>query len=279
MRKLIINADDFGLCRAQNYGIIEAFKRGVVSSTTAMVNQVGSEHAACLAKEYPALPIGLHFVLSLGKPLSELRCLVNEKGELGKWIWQLSEQGKLNLSEIEAELELQYQRFKTLFGKKPTHIDSHHHVHLLPAIFPVVERFAARHNLPLRIDDNALKQHGLTAASVRRCTKFDDRFYGNDLTAQNLLQLLDEAALAGVKSLEIMVHPSFIDEELQKSGYCQQRLTELAILTDPALPALIAERGFTLVSYAALQPTAAKNLPDEENLAAYFSPKDCFITI
>ncbi|MGL5291753.1 MAG: chitin disaccharide deacetylase [Vibrionaceae bacterium] len=279
MRKLIINADDFGLCRAQNYGIIEAFMRGVVSSTTAMVNQKGSEHAAWLAKECPALPVGLHFVLSLGKPLSKLSCLVNEKGELGKWIWQFSEEGKLDLAQIEAELELQFQRFIQLFGKKPTHIDSHHHVHLLPAIFPLVERFAAAHNLPLRIDDNALKQHRLTALCVRRCTKFDDRFYGNDLTQQNLLQLLDEGIAAGVKSLEIMVHPSFIDEELQKSGYCQQRLTELAILTDPALPALIEERGFTLVSYAALQPTAAKTLPDDESVAAYFSPKECCAAI
>lgn len=48
---LIVNADDFGLCKAQNYGIIEAFKNGVVTSTTALVNSASVEHAAALSAE------------------------------------------------------------------------------------------------------------------------------------------------------------------------------------------------------------------------------------
>lgn len=78
-KRLIINADDFGLCPAQSYGIVEAFEHGVVSSTTAMVNSPAIEHAAWLAKRFPDLPIGLHFVLSWGKPLSPLSCLVDAR--------------------------------------------------------------------------------------------------------------------------------------------------------------------------------------------------------
>lgn len=80
---LIVNADDFGLSKGQNYGVIEAYQHGVVSSTTAMVNGGGAEHAAALSRQYPGLPIGLHFVLTHGRPLGAMPSLVNERGELG----------------------------------------------------------------------------------------------------------------------------------------------------------------------------------------------------
>ncbi len=50
---LIVNADDFGLSKGQNYGVIEAYQHGVVSSTTAMVNGGGAQHAAALSRQYP----------------------------------------------------------------------------------------------------------------------------------------------------------------------------------------------------------------------------------
>lgn len=97
---LIVNADDFGLSKGQNYGVIEAYQHGVVSSTTAMVNGGGAEHAAALSRQYPGLPIGLHFVLTHGRPLGAMPSLVNEHGELGKWLWRRAEAGELQLDEI-----------------------------------------------------------------------------------------------------------------------------------------------------------------------------------
>ncbi|VDZ88607.1 protein YdjC [Lelliottia amnigena] len=67
---LIVNADDFGLSKGQNYGIVEACRHGVVTSTTALVNGEAVEHAAALAREWPGLGVGMHFVLTLGMPLS-----------------------------------------------------------------------------------------------------------------------------------------------------------------------------------------------------------------
>ncbi len=68
--------------------------------------------------------------------------LVNEHGELGKWLWCRAEAGELQLDEIQEELQRQFARFVTLFGRPPTHIDSHHHVHMQPQIYPLVEAFA-----------------------------------------------------------------------------------------------------------------------------------------
>ena len=73
---LIVNADDFGLSKGQNYGIIEACRRGVVTSTTALINGDAVEHAALLSRETPELGVGMHFVLTLGMPLSPMARVV-----------------------------------------------------------------------------------------------------------------------------------------------------------------------------------------------------------
>ena len=128
-RVLIVNADDFGLSRGQNYGIIEACKNGVVTSTTALVNGAAISHAAQLSRCVPELAVGMHFVLTLGEPLAAMPGLTRE-GRFGKWIWQMAEEGSLPLDDIAHELERQYQRFVELFGHEPTHIDSHHRADL-----------------------------------------------------------------------------------------------------------------------------------------------------
>ena len=141
-RLLIVNADDFGLSKGQNYGIIEACRNGIVTSTTALVNGQAIDHAVQLSRDEPSLAIGMHFVLTMGKPLTAMPGLTRD-GVLGKWIWQLAEEDALPLEEITQELVSQYLRFIELFGRKPTHLDSHHHVHMFPQIFPIVARFAA----------------------------------------------------------------------------------------------------------------------------------------
>lgn len=140
-RVLIVNADDFGLSKGQNYGIIEACKNGLVTSTTALVNGAAIGHAAQLSRCVPELAVGMHFVLTLGEPLSAMPGLTRE-GRLGKWIWQMAEEDSLPLDEIAHELECQYRRFVELFGHEPTHIDSHHHVHMIAQIYPIVAAFA-----------------------------------------------------------------------------------------------------------------------------------------
>ena len=109
-RLLIVNADDFGLSKGQNYGIIEACRNGIVTSTTALVNGQAIDHAVQLSRDEPSLAIGMHFVLTMGKPLTAMPGLTRD-GVLGKWIWQLAEEGALPLEEITQELASQYLRF------------------------------------------------------------------------------------------------------------------------------------------------------------------------
>lgn len=249
---LIVNADDFGLCKAQNYGIIEAFNNGVVTSTTAMVNAAGIEHAASLSAAHPQLPIGMHFVLTLGKPLSPMPGLVRENGELGKWIWEMAEADNLPLDEIERELACQFARFIELFGRPPSHIDSHHHVHMIPQIFPLVEAFALEKGVAMRIDREVIAQYNIPLSGARSTATFDSGFYGDTISEALFLATLDRATERGASSLEIMCHPSFIDNTLLASKYCYPRLAELDVLTSASLKQAIAERGFKLGSFESL---------------------------
>jgi len=248
---LIVNADDFGLSKGQNYGIIEACRHGVVTSTTALVNGEAIEHAAALSRDLAKLGVGMHFVLTLGMPLSPMPGLTRD-GVLGKWIWEMAEQGALPLDEIARELDCQFNRFVDLFGREPTHLDSHHHVHMIPAIFPLVAEFAARKGVAMRVDRQVLALHDLPLGRAPTTEGFSSEFYGDAISEALLLQVLDGSASRGERSLEIMAHPAFVDNTVRKSAYCWPRLAELDVLTSPSLKYAIAERGYRLGTFSDL---------------------------
>lgn len=237
---LIVNADDFGLSKGQNYGIVEACRHGVVTSATALVNGEAVEHAAALSRDLPELGVGMHFVLTLGAPLTAMPGLTRD-GLLGKWIWGLAEQDALPLEEIARELDCQFNRFVDLFGCLPTHIDSHHHVHMIPAIFPLVADYASRKGVAMRLDRQV---EGITADGVVTTQGFSSEFYGEEISEALFLQVLDASAARKERSLEVMAHPAFIDNTVRQSAYCWPRLTELAVLTSPSLKNAIAARGY-----------------------------------
>lgn len=248
---LIVNADDFGLSKGQNYGIVEACRHGVVTSTTAMVNGDAIEHAAELSRALPDVGVGMHFVLTLGMPLTAMPGLTRD-GLLGKWIWEMAEQGTLPLEEIARELDCQFNRFVDLFGREPTHIDSHHHAHMIPAIFPLVAEFARRKGVALRMDRQVEGVGALSAELPPTTEGFSSAFYGEEIDEALFLSVLDRSAQQGERSLEVMAHPAFIDNTIRKSAYCWPRLTELDVLTSTSLKYAIAERGYRLGTFADL---------------------------
>ena len=247
-RILIVNADDYGLSRGQNYGIIEACRNGLVTSTTAIMNATAIEHAAQLSRTMPELAVGMHFVLTLGTPLSAMPGLTRN-GKLGKWIWKLAEEDSLPLEEIAHELACQYQRFVDLFGQAPTHIDSHHHVHMIRQIFPIVAAFAKEKGVALRIDRCLEAVDALNTEGLRSSDGFASEFYGEAISEALFLAALDHSTAQGEGSLEMMCHPAFVDNTIMESAYCYPRLDELDVLTSPSLKYAVAERGYRLGTY------------------------------
>jgi predicted glycoside hydrolase/deacetylase ChbG (UPF0249 family) len=154
MRRLIVNADDFGLNDAATDGIAECFLRGTVTSTTLMVNAPAAGRAAQFAADHSKLGVGLHFNLTWGRPLSarqDVPALVDANGQF----WErslLSKRllfGKVPRSQIEIELNAQLVRVKEL-GIQPTHVDSHQHVHAFPVVFHAVAERCASLRIPVR---------------------------------------------------------------------------------------------------------------------------------
>lgn len=247
-RVLIINADDFGLSPGINYGIIDAHRRGVVTSTTAMMTADAIEHAAQVCVDVPSLAIGLHFVLSYGNPLTMMTSLQRD-GKLGKWVWDVARDGLLAEQEVENELEAQYQKFIALFDRAPTHIDSHHHVHFIPQVWHVVYQFAQQKGLPVRFDPEAAAPQGIIRENVISTEGFSSHFYADNASQAKFLHLLDESAERGEETFELMCHPGFVDRIVQQSAYCFERLVEHEILTAEALRWEMAERGYRLGAF------------------------------
>lgn len=213
MARLIVNADDFGMTSGVNQGIVEAHVDGVLTSTSLMVDGPAAEQAAALAREHPRLSVGLHFVddsPALDDPARAAR-----------------------------EFADQLRRFRELMACEPTHVDSHHHVHMprMATFTELVEPLG----VPLR-GDGRVRYLGEffahPAPGVVELERIGEPF---------LLRLLGQARL-GAGVAELGCHPGRVTEEL-RSSYLRERELELEVLTDPALPAKIAALGFILVSY------------------------------
>ena len=213
-----------------------------------MVKRGQAGHGAGLSRQNRGLAVGMHFVLTLGQPLSP-RPVIARQGEWGKWIWEIADGGTLPLDEIAEELECQFARFIELFGKPPVHIDSHHHVHMFAQIFPIVEAFAKQKGVPLRIDHDEIRRNQIAVCGAKSTDGFDSTFYGEAISEDLFLQTLDSATQRGDRSVEIMTHPSFIHSTILASKYCYPRLAELDVLTSASLKTAITERGFRLGSF------------------------------
>ncbi|MGG2025663.1 chitin disaccharide deacetylase [Gottfriedia sp. S16(2024)] len=238
MTKLIVNADDFGYSKGVNYGIIEAHLNGIVNSATMMMNMYAVEHGIELAKLHPSLGLGVHLVLTAGKPLlTDLQTIVDQNGAfLKNSYWY--DNPVANVEEVEKEWDAQIQKFLS-FGLKPTHLDSHHHVHMIPILHPVIAKLSKKYDLPVRISPKS-KIDGITPFTDQLLTDF----YGSDIPA-NYFETIEERITNGIESVEVMVHPALVDNHLKNgTSYGFERLTELDILTNAKLP-----KGVELVKY------------------------------
>lgn len=227
MIKLIVNADDFGYSAGINYGIIESHLHGIVNSTTMMMNMSGTKHAVALAKQYPTLKVGVHLVLTCGKPLLDnVKTLVDENGNF-KSLHYLMKHMDIDLDELEREWTAQMEAIYEA-GLTPNHFDSHHHVHGWNQLYPVVKRLSDKYNLPVRKPNHSLELPYYSDV-------FLDSFYGESIN-ETYFHTLKEKVKDG-QTVEVMSHPGFVDQEvLTGSSYNVLRAKETYILTHVSLP-------------------------------------------
>jgi predicted glycoside hydrolase/deacetylase ChbG (UPF0249 family) len=248
-KRLIVNADDFGRTPGVNRGIVEAHARGIVTSTTLMVNAPAAADAARLAKQHPELGVGLHLALTGGAPTlppEQLSTLVDGRGRL-----PARPQGLAHAAprEILAEARAQLRRFHELMGAPPTHFDSHHHAHRLPSVLEALVTLSWETGLPVRNAGPEVKAV-LDRERIATPDHFVDVFHDANATPEALVGILAEL-LPGTS--ELMCHPALVDDALRAgSSYAEPRGRELEALSHPEARATLHGSGVRLIDFSAL---------------------------
>lgn len=239
MNKIIINVDDFGLTSGVNLAVFELHKLGIVNSTTALVNSPCFEQGIIEAKQYPDLGVGIHLTIDLFKAeiYDSSLCDQNQNFFTAK---THDLRRPLDPETVYREFKAQLEKFIKLSGVKPTHIDSHHHVHVYnDSARLATERLGLEYNLPVRE----------FTTEIYKAT-YSDKFYGqqvsNNLAEQVILELLKDSS----NYKEVMVHPAIVDDCLHAiSSYNSGREREYQILSSQQMQIFLKTNNIMISSY------------------------------
>lgn len=227
MTHLIVNADDLGLSRGINRGIIEAHCRGIVTSASLMVRWPAAAEAAAACRDVPRLGLGLHV-------------------DLGEWAYRDGDWSTVyhvvdlqDRRAVACEVAQQLESFRTFVGRDPTHLDSHQHVHLEEPARSVLRDMATRLSVPLRRFTPYIRCCGDFYGQTER----GDSLEGN-ISVEALTELIARLP-AGVT--ELCCHPG-LDDDVD-TMYRRERCREVATLCDPRVRAAIAARQIELCTF------------------------------
>jgi predicted glycoside hydrolase/deacetylase ChbG (UPF0249 family) len=233
-RRLIVNADDLGLSAGVNRGIAQAHEHGIVTSASLMVRAGHAADAADYACAHPQLSVGLHVDLGEWRYTGEV------------WIAAYEVVPTDDEAAVGAEVAAQVERFCSLMGREPTHLDAHQHVHRAEPARSIVLEFGRRFDVPVR---------DLTPG-----VRYEGGFYGQAGHGEPWPQgITVEALCALLRNLpdgttELGCHPAIDDES--GSSYSAERTVETATLCDPRVRAVIDAEGIELRSFADLADSA-----------------------
>lgn len=287
MKRLIVNADDFGLAESVNDAIIATQDFGILTSASLLANGSAFGHAVAANLEFPDLSLGVHLNLSSGTPVSDaarIPTLVNQRGELYMNPISLGMgllQRRIRLEHIRAEFRAQVIKIFDA-GVAPTHLDGHLHVHVLPQIAPLVIEIAREFGircircpaedlettLPLlwRHGDAclaALKRSAIAYGVTSFAQRFREQLRSNGLVCPDAFCGLAHTGFLNTRTLsellasirdgvtELMCHPGYASAELQSAGgdLTNSRGSEVVALTAPQIRRTVERLGIRLISF------------------------------
>jgi predicted glycoside hydrolase/deacetylase ChbG (UPF0249 family) len=283
MLRLIVNADDFGMTSGVTNGIVESMTAGIVSSTSLMVNMASAPEAVALARKH-GLAVGMHLNLTTGRPVSpprDIPSLVRGDGsfhshaEFRRRLVNL----KISIRDMDREFSAQIEAARRM-GIEPTHLDTHHHLHLwLPVAWALLRagrRSGIRKTRTTRTTDMAIR--AVRSKTLREWAKrryktvaasFLGRWFvlptwrmeasvfrakGNDHAHPGLdewLRLVGQLeTLPADHTVEIPCHPGYVDDELRGyARYAEGRHEEILVLTSQELKTALSRAGIRLVTF------------------------------
>lgn len=273
MKRLIINADDLGVNPQRTHGIFICFEEGVVSSASILPNFADSQQAAKHARE-KEMPCGLHFNLSDGAPLSKQAdietLLTPDEFFLGReGLKRLLDEGTIDPLHIEREARAQVEWMFDTYGP-PTHLDSHHNVHIhpfvIPCLLPILDRYGIglvritreHFDPPFEVSEEQKKHVAKVTAEAEAAFAL---YSGNGIRSTDHFRGLLLAGNASLKNIrhiinhlpegttELMVHPGSPIAYGTPFDLDPQRQTELRMVTDESIRTLLNGQKVQLISY------------------------------
>ncbi|MGC2694195.1 MAG: ChbG/HpnK family deacetylase [Candidatus Angelobacter sp.] len=286
MRRLIINADDFGLTSGVNRAIAEGNRSGVLTSATMMANARAFDEAVGVAQAVTNLRIGCHVVLIDGDPVSKgLTSLTNGSARFRSNLKEFALAavcGRVSAEEIQREAETQIRKIQSR-GINLTHIDSHKHTHMFPHVLRPVLRAASACGIravrnpfePLRAWPHEavasapgmwLRSAGVMAFQIfagefRKALKEEEMVSTDGTVGIAATGKLGQKMLLSILGAlpegtwELVCHPGYSDADLKGSGtrLTTSREVELAALTSMETKEALACQKIELISYADLE--------------------------
>ncbi len=289
MRRLIVNADDIGLCTGTVTGILHGHRRGIITSTSVMFTTPASSRAVEVLRDHPSLDVGVHLTFVEGRPVLAadwVPSLLNGQGRfLTPLEWRTSGR-RPDLKELRAEWRAQIA-LALGAGLRISHLDLHTHVgYLLPEVFELHVNLAAEYRLAMRfpfgegweaMGTRVAAQVGLPPDAimamlrqyrelvVARKVPHPDRFVDAfpDMAACDGGALAHLISTLGEGTSEILTHPAFEAGCKRYLGdRAKKRAAELAALCDPRVKQAIEREGIELVSFRELRNCKALDFPN-----------------
>lgn len=278
-RLLIVTADDLGLTTGVNRAVRRAHLEGVVTATSLLAVGRAFDDAAAMLRATPTLELGAHLaIVGEDPPLlspREIPTLVDRRGAFPlsyRTVVARGLTGRLDPDDVRREMGAQLERVLSV-GIPVTHVDTHQHTHLWPAVAGVVTELACAHGIeavrlprsrargPVGIGVGALSR--LTARRLgHRGLHLTDDYAGLDeagsLDVSRFAAALDSLRTGDGASAEINAHPSEPDDpDLGRFAWGYRWGDELAGLLDPATRDVVAAAGYHLGGFTDLAPVPA----------------------
>ncbi len=300
MPRLIINADDFGLTPGINRAVGELHDAGSLTSATLMANGGAFDDAVRIALQRPSLGVGCHVVLVDGEPVSEAKEIPTLLGPGGKTFRptlggfvQALLLGQINPDDIMREARAQLRKLRQA-GIQVTHLDTHKHTHMFPAVLRPLLAVAQEHSIAtvrnpfepawsLRITDGGfIRMAEIRLLKMRYAEQFRLALSGANVTTSDggigilATGVLDIPALQSMLlampegTWELVCHPGHIDAALHavNTRLLQSREIERDALATVFADLKLNHPNIELIHYGALggpgMPSASSR-PDSES--------------
>jgi predicted glycoside hydrolase/deacetylase ChbG (UPF0249 family) len=288
-KKLIITADDYGLCEPVNRAIEECLAAETVRATCVMANMPAYDAARFLRKNHPHVSIGIHWNVTQGRPVlppDKIFSLVDTQGlfyrasELRQRWWS----GKVRRDDLYAELRAQFERLRDSIGT-PDFWNTHQNVHVFPGLFPTFVALAKQFGVhAMRTHRRMTMSRGETEfgyhvrhpwywmkgeviawwsarAAMRGATMPDARIYAPDYSTpeEMIEEVARRLALCSMKNpVEVAIHPATEIVEGLFGALTHSRLAEYGTFKNPALRKRLRALGVEVVGFEALKPVSSQ---------------------